>query len=113
MRTFSKSGLAGLRLGYLIGSEEWISELEKIRLPYNINSLSQRTAEFILENNNTLDEQAGKICKERKLLVASVSTMSSPLVKCLCTQRIYIICNVQKKSNSYTLERVSLPKIRF
>ncbi len=77
MRTFSKSGLAGLRLGYLIGSKEWISELEKIRLPYNINSLSQRTAEFILENNNTLDEQAIKICKEREKLFSKLSAIDN------------------------------------
>jgi len=75
MRTFSKSGLAGLRLGYLIGSEEWISELEKIRLPYNINSLSQRTAEFILANNNVLDEQANKICKDRDKLFSQLSAI--------------------------------------
>jgi histidinol-phosphate aminotransferase len=73
MRTFSKSGLAGLRLGYLIGSKEWISELEKIRLPYNINSLSQRTAEFVLENNNIFDEQANKICKDREKLFLQLS----------------------------------------
>ena len=41
MRTLSKIGLAGSRFGLLIGAPEWISEYDKLRLPYNINTLSQ------------------------------------------------------------------------
>ena len=41
MRTLSKLGLAGLRLGMLIGRPEWLSELDKLRLPYNVNVLTQ------------------------------------------------------------------------
>ena len=44
MRTLSKLGLAGLRLGMLIGRPEWLSELDKLRLPYNVNVLTQRIA---------------------------------------------------------------------
>src|SRR5690606_40901270 len=49
MRTLSKVGLAGLRLGLLIGDAAWLTEIEKIRLPYNINVLTQLSAEFALE----------------------------------------------------------------
>ena len=73
MRTFSKSGLAGLRLGYLVGSREWINELEKIRLPYNINSLSQKTSGFILENYELLVDQATKIKASRDKLFSQLS----------------------------------------
>lgn len=73
MRTFSKSGLAGLRLGYLVGSREWINELEKIRLPYNINSLSQITTEFILDNYELLVDQAAKIKESRDNLFSRLS----------------------------------------
>jgi histidinol-phosphate aminotransferase len=50
-RTFSKIyGLAGLRLGYGIGSPELISAMEKIRQPFNINSIAQAGALAALED---------------------------------------------------------------
>jgi histidinol-phosphate aminotransferase len=73
MRTLSKSGLAGLRLGYLLGKGVWLDELEKIRLPYNINSLSQKTAEFILSHHEVLAEQAASICRNREILFRQLS----------------------------------------
>ena len=54
VRTLSKSGLAGLRIGYLIGAPAWISEFEKLRLPYNIDVLSLESAVFALENWTTI-----------------------------------------------------------
>jgi histidinol-phosphate aminotransferase len=65
MRTLSKIGLAGLRLGMLAGSSLWLKELEKVRLPYNINELTQVSAEFALEQSAELDEQARLICGDR------------------------------------------------
>ncbi len=61
MRTLSKLGLAGLRLGYLMGSPVWINELEKLRLPYNINALSQAAATAILERADVLEAQAAAL----------------------------------------------------
>jgi histidinol-phosphate aminotransferase len=52
MRTFSKIyGLAGLRVGYGIGSPEFISALEKTRQPFNINSLAQAAALAALDDD--------------------------------------------------------------
>ena len=52
MRTFSKiCGLAGLRIGYGIGHSEFIAELEKIRQPFNINSLAQIGALAALDDD--------------------------------------------------------------
>ncbi|MDY6943080.1 MAG: histidinol-phosphate transaminase [Pseudomonadota bacterium] len=65
LRTLSKLGLAGLRLGLLVGSSEWIREMDKVRLPYNINALTQRTAQFALEHNEVLLAQAEQIRAER------------------------------------------------
>jgi histidinol-phosphate aminotransferase len=65
MRTVSKLGLAGLRLGYLVGDEGWIEQFEKIRLPYNINVLTQITAEFALENREVFEEQTVRIRQDR------------------------------------------------
>ena len=73
MRTLSKSGLAGLRLGLLAGPDDWLTELDKLRLPYNINSLSQKTAEFILSQKDVLDGQAQKICLSRDTLCSQLS----------------------------------------
>ncbi|MGR9013658.1 MAG: histidinol-phosphate transaminase [Gammaproteobacteria bacterium] len=65
MRTVSKLGLAGLRLGYIAGSPDIIEQLHKIRLPYNINSLTQITADFALSNKALFDQQTQQICAER------------------------------------------------
>jgi len=65
MRTLSKLGLAGLRLGMMFGAPEWIAEFEKLRLPYNIGTLNQLSANFILDNISLLEQQAGQICNDR------------------------------------------------
>ncbi len=68
MRTLSKSGLAGLRLGILTGPALWLNELDKLRLPYNINTLSQKLAELILSRYEILEQQAEIICANRSAL---------------------------------------------
>jgi len=65
MRTFSKMGLAGLRLGLLFGSRDWISEFDKVRLPYNINTLTQQTTAFALRHQAVFDQQTANIRAER------------------------------------------------
>jgi len=75
LRTFSKLGMAGLRLGYALGDASLIKELNKVRLPYNINSLSQASAAFFLEHFEVFEEQAKKICLERECLKASLQAM--------------------------------------
>ena len=66
MRTLSKLGLAGLRLGMLFGMPEWIKELDKLRLPYNIGTLNQLSANFIIDHISLLEEQAAEIRDDRK-----------------------------------------------
>ena len=75
MRTFSKSGLAGIRLGYLLGEASLLEELEKVRLPYNINSLTQATAEFMLEHKDVLEDQISHIRSGRESLLAGLKRM--------------------------------------
>ncbi|MBS1212359.1 MAG: histidinol-phosphate aminotransferase [Proteobacteria bacterium] len=65
MRTLSKWGLAGLRLGYLAGHPAWMEQLEKLRLPYNINVLTQISAEFALAKQSVFDGQVESIRRER------------------------------------------------
>lgn len=68
MRTVSKMGLAGLRLGLLAGKAEWLNEFDKVRLPYNINILTQASAEFAIKNRHVLDQQTQQICADRETL---------------------------------------------
>jgi histidinol-phosphate aminotransferase len=65
LRTVSKLGLAGIRLGYLAGRPEWIAELNKVRQAYNVNVLTQAAAMFMLERLEVLEEQASRIRAER------------------------------------------------
>lgn len=73
MRTFSKQGLAGLRLGYAVGPRPWIDEFDKLRLPYNINALTQASAAFVLEHLDVLEEQAVRIRADRARLLEALS----------------------------------------
>lgn len=74
MRTVSKMGLAGLRLGMLAGPEKWLAEFDKVRLPYNINILTQRTAEFALQHAEVFEQQAAIIRQQRELLFKELVT---------------------------------------
>ena len=76
MRTLSKSGLAGLRLGFLVGRAAWLNELDKLRLPYNINSLTQAVAQQILQHTDVLDEQAQQIKAQRAVLQQQLSALA-------------------------------------
>ncbi|HUP97923.1 MAG TPA: histidinol-phosphate transaminase [Usitatibacter sp.] len=65
VRTVSKLGLAGLRLGLAAGPPEWIDQLEKVRPPYNVNVLTAAAAEFLLGHRGVLEDQARAIVAER------------------------------------------------
>ena len=75
MRTVSKMGLAGLRLGLLAGPTEWLSEFDKTRLPYNINVLTQVSAEFALTHREVLDAQTRQICVDREKLMSDMQAL--------------------------------------
>jgi histidinol-phosphate aminotransferase len=75
MRTVSKLGLAGIRLGYMSGSAALLAECEKVRPPYNINVLTQACAEFVLEHLDVFDAQAAVLRAERGRLAATLSAL--------------------------------------
>ncbi len=67
LRTFSKIfGLAGLRIGYGIADKAVIAALNKVRLPFNINSIAQKAAVAALENRSYADEIREKIIREKE-----------------------------------------------
>ena len=75
MRTLSKFGLAGARLGYLIGPEAIVNELDKVRPPYNISVLNCETAIFALEHADLYAEQAAAIRAERQPLMNALQAL--------------------------------------
>jgi histidinol-phosphate aminotransferase len=70
MRTVSKLGLAGVRLGYAAARPEWIRELDKVRSPYNVSVLAQFVAERVLAHIGVLHGQAERIKAERDAMLA-------------------------------------------
>lgn len=75
MRTLSKFGLAGVRLGYLIGPEALVNEIDKVRPPYNVSVLNCEAALFSLEHADVFAAQAAELRTERTALLAALRAM--------------------------------------
>ncbi|MDM0045418.1 histidinol-phosphate transaminase [Variovorax dokdonensis] len=75
MRTLSKFGLAGIRLGYLMGPQALIAEVDKVRPPYNVSVLNCETALFALEHADVFAEQAAAIRKERDVVESALDRL--------------------------------------
>ena len=76
MRTVSKLGLAGLRLGLAAGPADWMGEFEKLRPPYNVSALNMAAAELLLAHGDVLLEQTRRIVAERGRLEAALDAMA-------------------------------------
>jgi histidinol-phosphate aminotransferase len=76
LRTMSKFGLAGVRIGYLIGPQAIVQHREKIRPPYNVSVLNAHCALFALDHQDEFDAQAKAIKSERELLIARLRTFA-------------------------------------
>ncbi|MBA4397153.1 MAG: histidinol-phosphate transaminase [Syntrophus sp. (in: bacteria)] len=72
LRTLSKVGYAALRIGFLLGAPELVRELNKVRLPYNMNALSQAAAGFFMDEQQAFSELIDKIVEEREILYAAL-----------------------------------------
>jgi histidinol-phosphate aminotransferase len=75
MRTVSKLGLAGIRLGYMSAAPALLAQFEKVRPPYNINVLTQIAAEFALDHLDVLDAQAALLNEARGALAARLAEL--------------------------------------
>jgi histidinol-phosphate aminotransferase len=80
IRTVSKLGLAGIRLGYLIGRPEWVEQLDKVRPPYNVGVLTQAAALFMIDKLDVLEAQAARIKKDRSELGRSLAALTGVTV---------------------------------
>ena len=75
MRTLSKFGLAGVRLGYMIGPMALIAEIDKVRPPYNISVLNAECALFALEHTEVFAAQAQDLREQRERLLKALAAL--------------------------------------
>ena len=79
MRTLSKFGLAGVRLGYMIGPKALIAEIDKVRPPYNISVLNAECALFALEHAEVFAVQAKDLREQRERLQTALAALPGVL----------------------------------
>jgi histidinol-phosphate aminotransferase len=75
MRTMSKFGLAGVRIGYMMGRRELIAEIDKVRPPYNISVLNCEAALFALAHQDEFARQAEAIRNQRQVIQAVLAAL--------------------------------------
>jgi histidinol-phosphate aminotransferase len=75
LRTLSKFGLAGVRVGYLCGHAALIDEIDKVRPPYNVSALNAEAALFALDHADEYARQAALLCAERERLQAALRAL--------------------------------------
>lgn len=99
MRTLSKVGLAGLRLGYLAGPQALTATLDKVRMPYNVNVLTLAVAERLLQHYNVFLGQAEAIKSERTRVMQVLSTLSQ--VKAFPSSANFILFQVPDAERTF------------
>jgi len=99
MRTLSKLGLAGLRLGMLAGAPAWLRHLDKVRLPYNVNVLTQLIAERVLQHRDVLAEQAAGIKAERARMFEALQAL--PGVRAFASAANFILFRVPDANDTF------------
>jgi len=75
MRTLSKFGLAGVRIGYMVGRKALVDEIDKVRPPYNVSVLNAEAAIFALEHADEFARQAAVLRSERTRLLAALAKL--------------------------------------
>ncbi len=77
VRTFSKIGFAGIRLGYMLGHPHVISNIQKAKLPFNVNSITQEIGKVVLSNWDSVLKSADEIVQERQRVFDALKTNSA------------------------------------
>jgi len=99
LRTLSKVGMAGIRLGYAVAPREWIDELNKLRPPYNVNAFTQAAIGALLADTAWIAEQAAAIRAERARLQAAMARL--PGVQVYPTQTNFIVARFSKGNDIF------------
>ena len=100
MRTLSKFGLAGVRLGYLIGPSALVGEIDKVRPPYNVSVLNCEAALFALEHADVFAAQAAELVSQRTLLIAALRQMPG-IEKCWDSEANMVLVRVADSARAY------------
>jgi histidinol-phosphate aminotransferase len=109
MRTLSKQGLAGLRFGILAGAPPWLNEFDKVRLPYNLGSLAQTSAEFALTQGALLDAQAAQIRADREALFGELTAI--PGIQVWPSRANFILFRVENKPATDVFQALLAAKV--
>ena len=88
-------GLAGLRIGYGIARQEFIDILNRLRDPFNVNSLAQVAALACLKDQNYYQSLAKKIQEQRRFLYQNFERLN---VECVKSYTNFILINLKKDS---------------
>jgi histidinol-phosphate aminotransferase len=99
MRTLSKFGLAGVRLGYMVGPQALLNEVDKLRPPYNVSVLNAECALFALEHAEVFAQQAALICEQRALLMLALAKM--PGVHAFPSEANMVLARVPNAQRSF------------
>jgi histidinol-phosphate aminotransferase len=99
MRTLSKFGLAGVRLGYMVGAAALVAEVDKLRPPYNVSVLNAEAALFALEHADEYARQAAVIRAERERLQAALKAM--PTVRAYPSEANMILVRVPDAKRAF------------
>ena len=99
MRTLSKFGLAGVRLGYMIGPKALIAEIDKVRPPYNISVLNTECALFALEHAQVFAEQARDLREQRARLLQALTAL--PGVQPFASEANMILARVPDAAKAF------------
>jgi histidinol-phosphate aminotransferase len=99
LRTLSKFGLAGVRIGYLCGHAALIDEIDKVRPPYNISVLNAECARFALEHAVEYARQAALIKAERTRLQTALAAL--PGVRAFPSEANMILVRVPDSKRAF------------
>ena len=97
LRTFSKAfSLAGVRMGYLLGSARVLDEFKKVRQPYSVDAVSQAIARVVYEHRGTFERQVEAIISERSRVLAALRAI--PGVEAFDSNANYVLLRVADAS---------------
>ncbi|MDD2713161.1 MAG: aminotransferase class I/II-fold pyridoxal phosphate-dependent enzyme [Simplicispira sp.] len=100
MRTLSKFGLAGVRLGYLMGPAALVGEIDKVRPPYNISVLNSEAALFALEHADVFAAQATELRAQRDALITALRALPG-IEKCWDSEANMVLVRVPDAARAH------------
>ncbi len=99
MRTVSKWGLAGVRLGYMAGASQWMSQFEKIRPPYNVNVITDLVVQYCLSHEAEFAKQAQAMCAQRDILFSALQAL--PGVTAFASDANFVLARFASSQNTF------------